>query len=105
MVFGVVKGIQREAMTRSEEGPINSFDNFKVSRVEGRRYMHEFSFYCTVLIFTVFPSYALLIFSVNALPPRRSKLLWELWRLQLLRKLVKNTFLYTLSMMLRQFSP
>lgn len=62
MAFGVVKRIQREGMTRSEDEAINSFDNFKVSRVEGRRYMHEYSFYCTVLIFTAFFSYALLIF-------------------------------------------
>jgi len=61
MVYGVAKGIQREGMTRSEEGAINSSDNFKVSRIEGRGSMHIFSFYCLVLIFTVFFSYALLI--------------------------------------------
>lgn len=62
MVHGIVKGIQREGMTRSEEGVINSFDNFKASGVESRRCTHKFSFYCAVLIFTAFSSYALLIF-------------------------------------------
>lgn len=62
MVHGTVKGIQREGMTRSEEGVINSFDIFKASGVERRRYMHEFSFYCTALIFTASSGYALLIF-------------------------------------------
>lgn len=62
MVHGTVRGIQREGMTRSEEGVINSFDIFKASRVERRRCMHKFSFYCTALIFTAFSGYALLIF-------------------------------------------
>lgn len=60
--FGVAKGIQRKGMTRSEEEAINSFDNFKASTVAGRRHMQEFSFCCTLLIFTVFFSYALLNF-------------------------------------------
>lgn len=62
MVNGTVKGIQREGMTRSEEGVINSFDIFKASRVERRRCTHKFSFYCSVFISTAFSSYALLIF-------------------------------------------
>lgn len=64
MIHGTVKGIQREGMTRSEERVINSFDIFKASRVERRRCMHEFSFYCTALIFPASSSYALLIFYV-----------------------------------------
>lgn len=62
MVHVTVKGIQREGMTRSEERVINSFDIFKASRVERRRWMYKFSFYCTLLIFTAFSSYALLTF-------------------------------------------
>lgn len=64
IAFGVAKRIQRKGITRSEKGAINSFDNFKASRVTGRRHMQEFSFCCTVLIFTVFFSYALLNFNL-----------------------------------------
>lgn len=53
-------------------------------------------------LFQLCPTYFL---SVNALPAQRPQLLWELRRSQLLRKLVKITFLHTLSMILRHFSP
>lgn len=96
MVHGTVKGIQREGMTRSEEGVINSFDIFKASRVERRRCMqkvfilvHCINFHS---LFQLCPTYFL---SVNALPARKSQLLWELQRSQLLQKLVKITFLHT----------
>lgn len=62
MVHGTVKGIQRERMTRSEEGVINSFDIFKEAELRRGDVCKKFSFYCTVLIFTAFSSYALLIF-------------------------------------------
>lgn len=62
MVHGTVKGIQREGMTRSEEGVINSFDIFKEAELRRGDVCKKFSFYCTVLIFTAFSSYALLIF-------------------------------------------
>lgn len=93
--FGVVKGVQRKGMTRSEEGAINSFDNFKARRVEGTRCMHEFSFYCTVLIFSLFQLCPTYFLSVNALLAQGSQLLWGLHRFQLLRKLVKITFSLT----------